>query len=216
MTEAPAKSTAKRRYSLILLGALGGLVVGLAAVYGIAGLTGNAGGDKACQPAVALAKTLAPLAHGEVAAVNVAKSGLKVPDLAFQDASGKPVTLANWRGRTVLLNLWATWCIPCRKEMPALDRLQKELGSDQFEVVAMSVDRAGAAASQKFLDEIKVSNLKLYSESTTKSVGLLRAPGLPTTILVDREGREIGRLAGPAEWDGTDAKRLIQSVLKPS
>jgi thiol-disulfide isomerase/thioredoxin len=105
-------------------------------------------------------------------------------------------------------------CAPCRKEMPALDALQKELGGDRFEVVALSVDRQGAAASKKFLDETKVTNLKLYVESTARSIGTLRATGLPTTILIDREGREIGRLAGPAEWNSADAKRLIASVLK--
>ena len=143
-----------------------------------------------------------------------AKAPNAVPEFTFEDGAGAARTLGQWKGKVVLLNLWATWCAPCRKEMPALDRLQKELGSDAFDVVALSVDRAGVPASRKFLDDAKVSNLKLYVESTSKSVGLLHASGLPTTILIDREGREIGRLAGPAEWDGADAKRLIGSVLK--
>ena len=113
MTERPAPRVAKRYLSMILAGGVAGVLVGLAGVYGFSALTGNAGGDATCRPAVELAKKLAPLARGEVAAVNVAKSPLKVPDLAFQDAGGKPLSLANWRGRTVLLNLWAIWCVPC-------------------------------------------------------------------------------------------------------
>ena len=137
-----------------------------------------------------------------------------VPAFTFTDEANTPKSLADFKGRVVLLNLWATWCVPCRKEMPALERLQKELGGDSFEVVALSVDRAGIAASRKFLDEAKVAGLKLYAESSAKSVGLMRATGLPTSILIDREGREVGRLAGPAEWDGTDAERLIKSVIE--
>ena len=153
------------------------------------------------------------LSSGEMQTFVFSKSPELVPEFKFEDAGGVR-TLADWKGKVVLLNLWATWCAPCRKEMPALDRLQKALGGDQFEVVALSVDRAGAPASKKFLEEAKVANLKLYTESTSKSIGTLRAAGLPTTILIDREGREVGRLAGPAEWDSADAKKLIQSVIK--
>ena len=155
-----------------------------------------------------------PLATGEMAAFVFRKTPEAIPEFTFEDGGGATKTLADWKGKVVLLNLWATWCAPCRKEMPALDRLQKELGGDTFEVVAMSVDRQGAPASKKFLEETKVANLKLYVESTSKSIGTLRAAGLPTTILIDKDGREIGRLAGPAEWDSADAKRLIASVLK--
>lgn len=164
-------------------------------------------------PVAAAAPAGNPLATGDMITFVFKKAPEPVPDFSFADAAGAQKSLADFKGKVVLLNMWATWCVPCRKEMPALDRLQKELGSDRFEVVAMSVDRAGAAASQKFLDEIKVANLKLYSESTSKVVGLLHAPGLPTTLLIDAQGREVGRLVGPAEWDGADAKRLIQSVI---
>ena len=193
-------------------------IIGFGAVYATRLRPDN--GEAIAEPAAAPA-TEAPaatsgnaLATGDMLTFVFRKAPQPLPAFTFTDASGGPKSIADWKGKVVLLNLWATWCIPCRKEMPALDRLQKELGSDTFEVVAMSVDRGGVPASQKFLDEIKVANLKLYAESTSKSVGLLRAPGLPTTILIDKEGREIGRLSGPAEWDGADAKRLIQSVLK--
>ena len=137
-----------------------------------------------------------------------------VPEVKFQDASGRERTLADWRGKVVLLNLWATWCLPCRKEMPALDRLQREMASDQFEVVAVSVDRTGLAGARKFLDEAKVEKLTLYADGTARMATTLRAAGLPATLLIDRQGREIGRLLGPAEWDSEDAKRLIRWALE--
>ena len=155
-----------------------------------------------------------PLATGEMVTYVTKATPEAVPEFKFEDGTGAARTLTDWKGKVVLLNLWATWCAPCKKEMPALDRLQAALGSNKFEVVALSVDRQGANASKKFLDETGAKNLKLYVESTTKSIGTLRANGLPTTLLIDRDGREIGRLAGPAEWDSADAKRLIQSVLK--
>jgi thiol-disulfide isomerase/thioredoxin len=208
---------AKRRYFLILMGGIAGLAVGLAAVYGIATLTGNAGGEVACRPAVELAKKLAPLAHGEVAAVKIANSPLKLPALAFQDAAGKPLTLEHWRGRTVLLNLWATWCVPCRKEMPALDALQQRLGSPDFEVVAVNIDTRDPDKPKAFLKELGISKLAYYADSTAKTFQDLkaigRAFGMPTTLLVDRQGCELGTIAGPAEWASDDAVKLIQAAL---
>src|SRR6185437_4144016 len=109
------------------------VVAGLAAVYGIAGLTRNPGAAAACADARAIAERVGPLAHGEVAAVGVANNPQPLPELSFADAGGQQKTLADWRGRTVLFNLWATWCVPCRREMPALDALQAKLGSDRFQ-----------------------------------------------------------------------------------
>lgn len=98
--------------------------------------------------------------------------------------------------------------------MPSLDRLQKALGSDRFEVMALAIDRTGADSAKKFLDSIKIENLKLYVDASARSGSTLKAPGLPTTILVGKDGREIGRLVGPAEWDGPDANRLIEAALR--
>ena len=214
MTERPAP---KKRLLLILAGGIAGLAAGLAGVYGIATLTGNARGDAACRPAVELARKLAPLARGEVAAVKVAKSGLKVPDLAFQDAAGKPRTLQDWRGRTVLLNLWATWCVPCRKEMPALDALQQRLGSPGFEVVAVNIDTRDPDKPKAFLKELGIEKLAYYADPTAKTFQDLkeigRAFGMPTTLLVDKQGCEIGTIAGPAEWASDDAVKLIQTAI---
>jgi thiol-disulfide isomerase/thioredoxin len=155
-----------------------------------------------------------PLSQGHMAAFVFRKVPEALPDIKFQDASGKERALPDWRGKVVLLNLWATWCLPCRKEMPSLDRLQKAMGSDKFEVVAISVDRKGAEASKKFLDEIQVADLGLYVDPSARLTSDLRVVGLPATLLLDGEGREIGRLLGPAEWDSEDAKRLIRSAFK--
>ena len=214
MTERPAP---KKRFLLILAGGIAGLTAGLAGVYGIATLTGNAGGDTACRPAVELARKLAPLARGEVAAVKVAKSGLQVPGLAFQDAAGKPLSLENWRGRTVLLNLWATWCVPCRTEMPALDALQQRLGGPGFEVVAVNIDTRDPDKPKAWLKEVGIEKLAYYADPTAKTFQDLkeigRAFGMPTTLLLDPQGCEIGTIAGPAEWASDDAIKLIQAAI---
>jgi thiol-disulfide isomerase/thioredoxin len=204
----------------IILAAIAVLVIaGAAGIYGIAGLQRNAGGDPACRPAVALAQQLKPLAHGEVAALTMASSPLRLPDLAFEDGSGQPKKLSDFRGRTLLVNLWATWCVPCRKEMPALDNLQAQLGSPNFEVVAINIDTRDPAKPKKFLDDGKLTHLAVFSDVSAKvfqdlkSVG--RALGMPTSVLVDPQGCEIATIAGPAEWDSNDATTLVKAAVKP-
>jgi len=220
MTERPTRSFAKKRLTMVLAGGVAGVIVGLAGVYGIATLTRNVGGDTACLSAVELAKKLAPFARGEVAAINVAKTPLKLPDLTFSDAAGKPLTLAHWRGRTVLLNLWATWCVPCRKEMPALDALEQRLGGPGFEVVAVNIDTRDADKPKAWLKEVGAEKLAYYADPSAKtfqdlkSIG--RAFGMPTTVLIDPQGCEIGSIAGPAEWASDDAIKLMQAVLGKS
>ena len=213
----PKSKFAVKRLVMVLAGGLAGLVVGLAGVYGITALTRNAGGDKACRPAVDLAAKVAPFAKGEVAAVNVAKSPLKVPNLAFEDGAGKKLTLADFKGKTVLLNLWATWCVPCRKEMPTLDALEQKLGSPDFQVVAVNIDTRDAEKPKAFLKEIGVKGLAYYADPSAKSFQDLkavgRAFGMPTTLLVDRSGCEIGTIAGPAEWASDDAVKMIKAAL---
>ncbi len=153
------------------------------------------------------------VAAGRLAAFVHKKTPEPLPDVSFTDGSGNSKSLADFRGKTILLNLWATWCAPCREEMPSLDRLQQEFGSDKFEVVALALERGGAKAARKFLDEIKASNLALYVDKSTRAGSKLRVLGMPTTILIDGEGREIGRLAGPAEWDTPEAKKLVSAAL---
>src|SRR5262245_5791103 len=133
-----AKDRAKRRLAVVAAGGVG-IAIGLAAVYGITTFLGNRAGAAECAPAVATARRVAPFARGEVAGVVVASRPLRLPDLAFRDASGNERHLTEERGRTVLLNLWATWCIPCRKEMPALDELQAKLGGPSFDVLSINI-----------------------------------------------------------------------------
>jgi thiol-disulfide isomerase/thioredoxin len=136
-----------------------------------------------------------------------------VPEISFQDGSGQPRTLADYAGKVVLLNVWATWCAPCRKEMPTLDRLQAELGGPEFEVVALSMDRKGPDVVTKFFGEIGVKHLALNIDTSSQAMFALEAVGLPLTLLIDREGREIGRLIGPAEWDSPEMMALIRDRI---
>jgi thiol-disulfide isomerase/thioredoxin len=124
-----------------------------------------------------------------------------VPAITFRNSEGKNLRIADFRGRVILLNIWATWCVPCRVEMPTLDRLQAALGGSDFEVVALSIDRAGSKVVREFYASIGIKHLALYIDIFGKATGDLKAVGLPTTLLIDREGREIGRLVGPAELD---------------
>jgi thiol-disulfide isomerase/thioredoxin len=132
--------------------------------------------------------------------------------IQFEDADGQPRSLADFRGKVVLLNIWATWCVPCRKEMPTLDRLQAKLGAADFEVVALSIDRRMDAV-RKFFAEVGIQKLAMYLDSSAKATRELGAVGLPTTLLLDREGREIGRLIGPAEWDAPEIAAFISCVI---
>jgi thiol-disulfide isomerase/thioredoxin len=220
MPELPSPHPATTRRIPFAIGAvLVGAVLGFAGVYGIGGLKRNASGDSACNPAVALSSKIAPLAHGEVAALTMATTPLRVPDLAFLDANGQPKKLSDWRGRTVLVNLWATWCVPCRKEMPALEDLQTKLGGPNFEVVAVNIDTRDPDKPKKFLKDANLTRLGFFSDEKAKvfqdlkSVG--RALGMPTSVLIDGQGCEIATIAGPAEWGSDDAVKLIQAAITP-
>ncbi len=214
--EETARTHAKKRLAMVVAGSIAGVAVGLAAVYGIGWFQRNAG-DAACRPAVELAQRIAPLARGEVAALVVAETPLRLPNLAFRDAAGAEHHLADWRGRTVLLNLWATWCVPCRKEMPALDALEGKLGGPAFEVVAVSIDTRDPDKARSWLKEVGIGRLAYYADPSAKVFQDLkvlgRAAGMPTTLLVDPSGCEIGTVAGPAEWASEDALKLISAAL---
>ena len=130
-------------------------------------------------------------------------------DVPFQDGAGRPLALTDFKGKIVLLNVWATWCSPCRKEMPTLDRLQGRLGGKDFEVVALSIDRDGPDVVREFFNEIGVRNLALYIDPTMDAQSKLQLIGVPTTLLIDRDGREIARHTGIAEWD---APQVIDTI----
>jgi thiol-disulfide isomerase/thioredoxin len=221
MTESASQTRAhaKKRLAMVLAGGVAGVAVGLAGVYVMTTLIGNKGGtgaSAACRPAVDLAKKVAPFARGEVAAVNMARAPLKVPALTFHDATGAAKTLDDFRGKTVLLNLWATWCVPCRKEMPALDELQGKLSGPNFEVVAINIDTRDPDKPKSFLKEANLTRLGYFSDPKAKvfqdlkAIG--RALGMPTSVLVDPQGCEIATIAGPAEWASEDALKLLRAA----
>ncbi len=142
--------------------------------------------------------------------LNIHASPRALPNLVFSDSRGQPTSLAAFRGRTVLLNIWATWCTPCREEMPTLDRLQAKLGGPAFEVVALSIDKAGLPAVQAFYKSIGIQHLAQYLDSSGEATANLVATGIPLTLLVDGEGREIGRKLGPATWDDAAMVEMIR------
>ncbi|WP_131118213.1 thiol:disulfide interchange protein TlpA [Lichenihabitans psoromatis] len=214
-TSSPAHPSRHQRLAGLLAG--GAVVVvcgGLAVLYGMGKLGKEAAPE--CRTTSAIVSRVDPFVHGEVAALNLSRTARPVPALAFKTADGSAMTLADFKGKTVLLNLWATWCVPCRKEMPALDRLQAKLGSDDFQVVAINIDTAKLDRPKQFLQDTGVTRLPLYTDATATVFQTLRADGqalgLPTTMLIDPHGCGIGTMAGPAEWDSADAEKLIAAA----
>jgi thiol-disulfide isomerase/thioredoxin len=210
----PAHPKASRRIPLVIAALVIAAVIGSIAVGGLR--RGADGGDPACRPAVDLAQKLAPLVHGEVAALTLATTPLRLPDLAFADKAGQPKKLSDWHGRTVLLNLWATWCVPCRKEMPALDGLEARLGGPDFQVVAVNIDTRDPDKPKAFLTDSHLAGLDYFSDPKAKVFQDLkqigRALGMPTSVLVDGRGCEIGTIAGAADWASEDAIRLVNAA----
>jgi len=211
------KPNARRRFAVVAAATLASVAAGVAAVYGIGPLLGNRAVDTPCQPAIEVARRVAPFAHGEVAAVAAATKPLLVPDLTFRDGAGTERRLNDWNGRTVLFNLWATWCIPCRKEMPALDELQAQLGGPGFEVVTVNIDTRDPDKPRTWLKEAGITRLSYYADASAKVFQELklagRAFGMPTTLLVDPARCEIASIAGPAEWASDDAIKLVRAAL---
>jgi thiol-disulfide isomerase/thioredoxin len=205
--------------TLFALTAIAGATAGALAVYFTARADGNRAylaGD--CAPALSVVKRLAPLAHGEVAAFRAADPPEKLDQVDFKAPDGRDISLASFAGKTVLLNLWATWCAPCRSEMPALDRLENARGGDRFQVVAVNVDLHNPERAKAFLGETGVKNLAFYSDPTSEIFARLKkyglAFGLPTTVLLDSKGCRLGVMEGPAAWDSADAGALIDSAIQ--
>ncbi|MGE0667359.1 MAG: TlpA family protein disulfide reductase [Sphingomonadales bacterium] len=178
------------------------VVLSAAALYVGCGEAGN--------PETGGAPPLKPT--GQVEDFKVAAEPKPVDDLAFKTVDDKEVKLSDFRGRTVLLNFWATWCAPCKVEMPSLDRLQAELGGEKFAVVAISSDRAGKRAVDPYFDEQGFRLERYYDPKNAVGMGL-GVTGLPTTILLDAEGRELGRMLGDAEWDSPEAVALVKQAM---
>ena len=216
----PPRPAATRRIPLAIGAVVIGAALGFGGILGFGALKQAPAGDPACRGAVDLARKLAPLAQGEVAALTMATAPLRLPDLSFADADGAAKKLSDWRGKTLLVNLWATWCVPCRKEMPALEALQTKLGGATFEVVAINIDTRDPDKPRSFLKDAKLTRLGYFNDPKAKvfqdlkAVG--RALGMPTSVLVDAEGCEIATIAGPAEWGGDDAVKLVKAALAPA
>ncbi|MCZ8101946.1 MAG: TlpA disulfide reductase family protein [Burkholderiales bacterium] len=193
------------------------IALAVAVLYGTGGGAGNAAETIDCAAAAPLASSLRPTARGEVAAVQVARAPKAVPNLSFAGPDGRTMTLADFRGRTVLLNLWATWCAPCRKEMPALDTLQKTLGGADFEVVAINIDTRNLDKPRAWLVENGITTLAYFADPTAKVFQELKSAGkafgMPTTLIIDPSGCELATLAGPAEWASEDALAMVRAAL---
>ena len=210
------KARVRRRAPLIAIAAIAAAAAaGFAVLYG-KGVTGK---DEAglCPNAGTVAERLAPLARGEIAALAVGKKPTPAVNISFDAPDGKKLTLAAFRGRNVLLNLWATWCVPCRAEMPALDRLQAKFGGPDFQVIAVNIDTVRLDRPKAFFAAAGVKNLNLYADPSDDSFEALKvagkALGLPTSLLIDKDGCEIGVMAGPALWDSADAEAAVSALI---
>lgn len=216
MTE-PARAPLSRRTRASLV-ALGLLVAVSAAfvLYGRLGGRGNAAPDF-CADSVALSERGTSLYRGDIAAMRAVTPPRPMPTFAFASAEG-PKTLADFKGRIVLFNLWATWCVPCREEMPALDRLEAERGSQNFTVLALNMDTRNTERVPQWLDDNNIKKLARYADAEGKAFQALRkdglVTGLPTTLLIGRDGCLIGAMSGPAKWDGADALALVAALQK--
>lgn len=195
--------------------------VGLMLVYGMITLIGNASrtADALAVSAAAPAPAagvgeLGELARGKLGAFLVHKEPQALPEFGFLDEAGRRHTLADFRGKVVLLNLWATWCGPCRHEMPAFDEIKRKFAGQPFDMLAISIDRGGLKKPRRFFDEIGIRNLTLYGDEDGRLAPLLKSFAMPTTLLIDAQGRELGRIAGPAEWASDDALALIAAAIK--
>jgi thiol-disulfide isomerase/thioredoxin len=153
------------------------------------------------------------LNKGEMAGLVLRPKPLDVPPIKIDGGAKGPMSIDSFKGKVVLLNVWATWCHPCRGEMPDLDKLQAQLGGKNFEVVALNIDRGGIDAPKKFLAETGATHLGLFHDPSGNAFSDLRVVGMPTTLLLNRNGKEIGRMIGPAKWDSPDAVRLIKAAI---
>lgn len=208
-------SPPRRRFVLVpVVGALVAIIVG-AVLYETARPAGKAASDCPAD-SVRLAAKLAPMAKDDLAALTVASEPRRAEQFAFEREDGGKLTLADFRGRAVLLNLWATWCVPCRAEMPALDRLQAAKGDQSFEVVAVNVDTARLERRAAFLDSVGVKALARYADPSGDAFETLRrdgkALGLPVTLIIDKDGCEVGAVEGGIKWDSAEAQALVGAL----
>jgi thiol-disulfide isomerase/thioredoxin len=184
---------------LVALGAAGAVIVVMAVLYA---RFGSRAEDGTRPPLRGAMQNFVPQA-----------TPAPVPAIRFVDGADRERSLEEFRGRVVLLNFWATWCEPCVREMPALQRLQAALAHEPFLVLALSQDRAGLPLVQKFYREHDLDGLEMFADKTSSASRSFKLRGLPTTVLIDQDGRELGRLEGAADWDSPEALALMRHYL---
>jgi thiol-disulfide isomerase/thioredoxin len=217
--------TAKKPFGLpsmklVLLAAVAGVIAGAAAVYVKEAGYGNGNAETAaadqCGSARDRAAAMTPFTKGQVAAMSVPPAPISLKDVSFKGAEGQPLSISSFAGKTVLLNIWATWCVPCREEMPALNALEKSVGSDKFEVVAVNIDTGDDEKTKTFRTEYAIDKLGYYRDNTMGVFNVLKkqglAFGLPVTLLIDDKGCLLSAMNGPAAWDSEDAKNLVKAA----
>lgn len=205
---------------LVAVAALLGILAGGVAVYMKEAGSGNGDDTTAaidCSPAAAAIARLSPFAKGQVAAFIPAQEPRALLLPAFKDGLGKDVSLEKFSGKVQLLNLWATWCVPCREEMPALNGLQQSLGGDKFQVTPINLDTGDDSKPKEFLASVGATALPLYHDATLSSFNALKkagvAMGLPASVLIDGRGCMLGSMNGPAAWASDDAKAMIRAAI---
>ena len=207
--------------AIYLIAALLAAIAGFGTVYwsfapsdnGRSGETAASPPESAPSPPLSAAPSpLASFNTGAMATLVLRPKPIDLPEFSFEAESGTK-TLQDFAGKVVLLNIWATWCVPCREEMPALDKLEAKLGGKDFAVVAVNIDKGGAEKAASFLKETGVARLPLYTDPTGKLFATLKAVGMPTTLILDRKGREIARLVGPADWASPEALAVIEAAI---
>ncbi|MDE1991794.1 MAG: TlpA family protein disulfide reductase [Rhizobiaceae bacterium] len=206
---------------LVALAAVAGVVAGAAAVYVKEMGYGNGIGDLAssgqCEAAKDRTAALTPFTKGQVAAMSAPQAPVSLQNVAFKGPDGQPLSIEHFAGKTLLLNVWATWCVPCREEMPALNALQKSMGNDKFEVVAVNIDTGDDEKPKAFRTDYGIDKLNYYRDNTMGVFNALKkqglAFGLPVTLLVDGKGCLVSAMNGPAAWDSDDAKGLIKAAI---
>jgi thiol-disulfide isomerase/thioredoxin len=199
--------------SMLIAVIIFGILCGVAVIYVMNPLARKRAVEARCVTTPSMLDAMRGKAVGEMAGVVVPALPRPLPDMAFQNADGQTIGLSSFKAKTVVMNLWAAWCVPCREEMPALNALQHSMGNDFFEVVAVSVDMQGVEKPKAFLKEMNIDRLNFYASpdgglfQEMQKIG--RAAGLPTSLIIDSSGCEIGYLPGPANWGHRDARALL-------
>jgi thiol-disulfide isomerase/thioredoxin len=189
------------------------LAAGLAAIAGFGTVYVSFAPSDNARTGKTGSSALAGLNKGAMAALVVRPKPIDLPQFTFAAGDGAETSLKDFAGKVVLLNIWATWCVPCREEMPALDKLEAKLGGQDFAVVAVNIDRGGSEKATAFLKQIGVTHLPLYTDPNGKLFATVKVVGMPTTLIIGRDGKEIGRLAGPADWSSPEALAVIEAAI---